>query len=145
MFQVLYECTDPWPEERTLRFNAQLNGEIKISPELARRRANGFLTMDVGVLLGADDPVLAWGERPVWRLTTNLYLPHMGKVGPVGVVEVDALTGKVIQPFVEQIKEIQDRASDLALRFAPQTDKVVLPRRSARRLTGSGRTDSILA
>ena len=63
MFQVLYECTDPWPEERTLRFNAQLNGEIKISPELARCRANGFLTMDVGVLLGVDDPVLVWGER----------------------------------------------------------------------------------
>lgn len=124
MFQVIYECTDPWPEEGGLTLNAQLRGEINISPEAARRRANGFLTMDIGVLIGADDPVLVWGERPVWRLTTNFYLPHMGNVGSVGVIEVDALTGKVVQPSTAQIKEIQDRARDLAIRFAPETAAV---------------------
>lgn len=121
MFQVIYECTDPSPEEGPLTLDARLYGEIKVSPEVARRRANRFLTMDVGILIGADEPLLVWGERPVWRFTTNLYLPHMGKVGPVGMIEVDAVTGQVVPPSTEQIQETQDRASDLVIRFPSET------------------------
>lgn len=121
MFRIIYEHTEPWPEEGPLTLDARLRGEIKVSPEEAQRRANGFLGMDVGVLIGADDPVLVWGERPVWRFTANMYLPHTGKIGEVGTIEVDAVTGQVVKPSPEQITAIQDRARDLAIRSAPQT------------------------
>ncbi len=119
MIQVLYEYETIWPENGTVTMDARLQGEIHISPDQARRRANKFLAMDVSVLIGADDPVLVWGEQPHWRLTANLYLPELGKVGPVGHLEVDAITGSMLPLSVEQIKEIQGCANDLAIRFSP--------------------------
>lgn len=124
MFQILYEYSDPWPEEGTLTFDTHLRGELKVSPKQAQRRANSFLTMDVGLLMGADDPILVWGKRPVWRFTTNMYLPDSGKIGEVGTIEVDAVTGQVVRPSKEQITSLQDRARDLTIRSTSSTATV---------------------
>lgn len=113
MIQVLYEYETIWPESGTVTLDARLQGEIRVSPDQARRRANKFLALDVGVLIGADDPVLVWGEQPHWRLTANLYLPELGKVGSVGYLQVDATTGSVIPLPIEQIEKIQGCANDL--------------------------------
>lgn len=121
MFQITYEYPETWPAEGPIQIDARLQGEIQVSPIVARRHANGYLTLEVGTLLGADEPVLVWGERPVWRLTVNLHLPHRGKVAAVGTLDVDATQGTVLPPSDEELQQMQERARDLALRFAPET------------------------
>ena len=122
MFQVVYEYPAVWPEEGPLRVEAQFTSEIKVSPLLARRRASGFLAGYVTLMVLAGEPVLVLGEaRPVWRVPAILHLPGLGEIAPVGTIEVDALTGEVIQPSSEQISLMQRRANDFATRlsFAP--------------------------
>jgi hypothetical protein len=47
-------------------------------------------------------------------------IQNMGKVGQVGVIEVDALTSQVIPLSIEQNRAIQEGARDLATRYAPE-------------------------
>jgi hypothetical protein len=117
MFQVIYEYKQPWPEEGTLRVEAQFSSEIKVSPTLARRRANGFLGTEVTMMVLAGQPVLVVGDRPIWRIPACLHLPGLGEVATIGSVDVDALTGQVIKPADDQITAIRDRANALAARL----------------------------
>ena len=124
VIQVLYEWNEAWPEKGVLHVEGRFmgkafGGEISISPALAKRRANGYLSMDVAMAIVADDPVLVWDERPVWRLQAHLLLPDWGRIAQVGTVDVDAMTGDVIPLSPPQISEMQQRANDLATRLAP--------------------------
>lgn len=121
MIRIVYEYAEHWPEQGPLAIKAPpLDLKIPVSPETARRRANGYLGLNVGVLLGADEPVLVLSQPLIWRLKVNLHLPHIGKVGQVGVIEVDALTSQVIPLSIEQNRSIQEGARDLATRYAPE-------------------------
>lgn len=122
MFQVLYEYPVAWPEEGGLRVEAQFTSEINISPAVARRRANGFLTGQVTMMVLAGEPVLVLGEeRPVWRVPACLHLPDLGEVTTVGTIDVDALTGQVIPPLAKQLTLMQRRANEIATRLTPTT------------------------
>jgi hypothetical protein len=61
----------------------------------------------------ADEPVLIWGERPLWRMTTSLLLSEWGRVAQVGAIDVDAMTGAIIPLTSHQIQTMQDRANEL--------------------------------
>lgn len=124
MFQIAYEYPDEWPDSGPLKIEAQLKGEIQVSPEEARRKANGYITMYIGILIGADDPVLAWGDPPVWRFTCYLHLPHIGRVAPVGTIAVDTFSGEVMPLSDETIQQMQDQASDLAIRYPSEAGAV---------------------
>jgi len=118
MFQIAYEYPDQWPESGPLKIKAQLQGEIQIAPTDARREANHYITLYMGVLLGADDPVLVWGDTPKWRFTCYLHMPHLGRVASVGTIDVDASSGEVIPPPSKIIQQMQDQARDLASRLS---------------------------
>lgn len=118
MFQIAYEYPEQWPESGPLKIEAQLRGEIQISPEAARREANHYITLYIGVLLGADDPMLVWGKSPVWRFACYLHMPNLGRIAPVGTVDVDASSGKIVPLSNNIIQQMQSQASDLADRFS---------------------------
>jgi hypothetical protein len=123
MFQVIYECANPWPEQGTMQLDMpRLVGEIHVSPVSAKRRANGYLTCEVGLPFRPGEPTLHWGERPVWRMPIYLYLRGYGQVGMFGTIDVDATTRDVIPLPPQQIATIQDRAHELASHFAPSTE-----------------------
>lgn len=123
MVEVVYERIDEWPAKGPLQITVpSLTVDIPVSPDAARRRANGYLGLHVGVLLGASDPRLIVGERPYWKLAVNLHLPSIGYVGQVGTITVDAITGDVIPVAGETIQAIQDRAHDLIVHFAPAAE-----------------------
>lgn len=119
MFRVVYEYQKPWPKEGLLRVEAQFSGEITVSPTLARRRAAGFLSGHVKMMVLAGEPVLVLGKQPVWRVPACLHLPGLGEVSTVGAIDVDAMTGQVIPPSLDEITAMQHRANDLATRFTP--------------------------
>ena len=66
----------------------------------------------------AGQPALVVGDRPVWRVPACLYLPGLGEVAKLGSIEVDSLTGQVVEPSPEQITLLQDRANAIAAHFA---------------------------
>jgi len=117
MFRVLYEYPKTWPKNGSLRVEAQFAGEITVSPTIAQRHAAGFLAGHITMMVLAGEPVLVWGEQPVWRVPACLHLPDLGEVSIVGFIEVDALTGEIIPFSPDQIAAMQRRANDIATRF----------------------------
>lgn len=121
--EVVYELAYAWPKQGALQVQIpSVTVNIPISPEVARRRANGYLGINVGVLLGASEPRLLMSDRPLWKLSVDLHLPSVGYVGQVGTIQVDAITGEVIPLSMTTIQQYQDRAHDLIIRFAPATE-----------------------
>lgn len=121
--EIVYELAQGWPKQGSLQIKVpSITIDIPVSPDVARRRANGYLGMNAGTLLGASEPRLLMGERPLWKLSVNLHLPSIGYVGQVGMIEVDAMSGEVIPLSATTIQNYQDRAHDLVIRFSPATE-----------------------
>lgn len=123
MVELVVELAQSWPDHGPLQVTIpSLTMKIPVSPDSARRRASGYLGMHVGLLLGASDPQLLLGERPVWKFSVNLHLPSCGYVGRVGAIMVDAITGAVIPLSAATIQQLQERAHDLIVHFSPATE-----------------------
>jgi hypothetical protein len=122
MVQVIYEQPESWPENesKTIRIPS-LEVEIAVSPDKARRAANGFLNSEVSMTLHAANPVLIIEPGPVWRFTAEMRLRGLGPVAAVGAIEVDAQSGAVIPLNKTQIRAIQDQANAIIARLAHQT------------------------
>ena len=120
MFQVIYEQATTWPESGGFTVKTPpLEVEIQVSPDSARRRANGYLARYVGLAMEAGEPALMWGQKPVWRMPIYLTLRGWGQVAKLGELDVDALTREVFPFSHTQIKEMQDRADAIATRLTP--------------------------
>ena len=118
MVQVIYEHTIDWPEQGTLTVKAPpVEGEIAVSPDSARKRANGYLARYVGLALEAGEPVLVLGPNPLWRMPVFLTLRGWGQVVTLGTITIDATTRAVVPFSSNQIKEMQDRADAIAARL----------------------------
>ncbi|MBK8047254.1 MAG: hypothetical protein IPK16_09115 [Anaerolineales bacterium] len=79
-----------------------------LAPEIARRRANVWLLETVGNLLGAQNAELILDEPLRWRFDAILGMPDLDHPGTgdlfrVGMIEIDAMTGEVLNP--EQLAE----------------------------------------
>jgi hypothetical protein len=123
MLQIVYEYEQLWPEGETFKVKAPpIEGEIAVSPAAARPRANGYLARYVALAMEADEPVLIWGDPPVWRLAVYLRLPGFGQVAKLGELDVDALTRQPIPLAQEKIIEMQDRADVIASHFTPAAE-----------------------
>jgi|688.fasta_scaffold150698_3 hypothetical protein len=93
---------------------AMIQGEIQVSPNSARRRANGYLARYVALAMEANDPVLVRGPRPVWRMTVYLTWRGWGQAAKLGEIDVNALTREVLPLSHTQITEMQERADAIA-------------------------------
>jgi hypothetical protein len=126
MVQVVYELPESWSEDKPLLLtipSAQI--EVPISPDGARRRANGYLVTDVSMTLHAVNPVLVLGERLVWRLFIQMRLRTLGDVAIVGTLDVDAQSGEVLSLTEQQIRAIQDQANALITHLTPTATAAV--------------------
>jgi hypothetical protein len=122
MVRIVYEHLAAWPEQGPLRVEAQFRGEIPVSPDLARRRANSYLAREVALFVIAGEPMLILGNHPRWRLPTILRLRGFGNLAEVGAVDVDAQTGKVVSLTEDEIRVIRERAHDIAGRLTPSPE-----------------------
>lgn len=119
MFQILVEDSVEWPTNGTLKLPEQLlsSTENAISPEMARRKANGYLGMHVVFFSYAGTPKLLLSKRPLWRMPIILRLRGFGDVAILGQIDVDAQTGTPIRFSEDEIEEIQARAEKIAERL----------------------------
>jgi hypothetical protein len=74
-------------------FEIRKTVQITISATQARRKVDEWLLLEVSMMMGADPPTLVVGERIVWRVPARFTAPHVGRLGTVGEVDVDAQTG----------------------------------------------------
>jgi hypothetical protein len=81
--------------------------------EYARRKANGYLSMEVGLACEATEGVLIPLARPIWQFAIRFGLPRLGELGILGTLDVDAQTGAVIPLTPKQIKRMRVRADAL--------------------------------
>jgi hypothetical protein len=69
---------------------------VPVSPFMARQKVNVLVLEQVSNLLLANEPELVnIGHHWLWRVPVDLTLPGKGRVGRVGILEVDATYGEV--------------------------------------------------
>ncbi len=122
MVRIIYEHPTEWPAEGPLRVEAQFSGEITVPPDLARRRANGYLAREVALFIIAGEPMLILRDHPCWQMPAILRLRGFGNLAEVGLIDVDAQTGEVTPLSEAEIQAIRQRAHDIAARLAPSPE-----------------------
>lgn len=86
----------------TARMQVMVHVETEVmDPEIARRKANVWLLETVGNLLGAQNAELILSEPLCWRYDVILGMPDLDHPGTgdlfrVGMIEVDATTGEIL-------------------------------------------------
>lgn len=80
-----------------MQVSVHIDTEV-LDPEVARRKANVWLLMNVGNLLRADYPELILeDEQLLWRYDVLLTRIDYGIVGTIGRIHVQAISGDVIE------------------------------------------------
>jgi hypothetical protein len=91
---------------------------VSVRPDIAQRRASGYLTMEIGLFFRPGEPRLVVGEHVLWRMPVVLFLRGHGIVGSFDEIDVDVNTGEVLPLAPGQIQEILKRANDIARHYA---------------------------
>lgn len=117
MFQVMLEFDQEWTAGESHHIKGNFDCEIAVSPILATRRVNAYLAGYVTMMTLPSKPTLVLGNKPVWRFDVHFNYPHLGEIGTIGKIEVDAQTGQVISLTEEQITAMQERANAIATRL----------------------------
>ena len=125
MFEILYNYQDPWPENESRQLHVQFNHEIVISPDVARRKANGFLAGHISMMVSAKRPTLILNNVPTWRVTAVLMLPEVGEAGIIGTIDISAQTGEIKLPSTEEIHHMQELAHAIATHFTLPTKSAI--------------------
>lgn len=68
---------------------------LTISAREAQRCVNSWLCLDVTMMFTAGEPTLIVGEATRWQVPVIYTAPHVGHVGVVGSVAVDAQSGLI--------------------------------------------------
>ena len=77
--------------------NVHVTATINVTPFVARQKVNVLLLDKVGTGLLSESPDLAAsGGRLCWRVPVALSLPGQGRLGQVGIIDVDVHTGEVL-------------------------------------------------
>ncbi len=91
-----------------IRLNFHLDTTLQLSAQEARRLVNQQIVPEMGTGLIAEEPELAVSNSEViWRVPLVLSLPQLGDLGRVGTIDVNALTGVVIEDEQAQRRIIQ--------------------------------------
>ena len=95
-------------------------GAEVLTPNIARHRANIWLTMNAGHLLIVKNPEFLVGEALQWCFDVYLTIPQQNHPGlttenRVGQIRLNAMTGEVVEPAI-LIEELKANADSIILR-----------------------------
>lgn len=95
---LLDACT--LPHKGPVDLNVKRKFTINIPAEEAQHQVHHWLVDEISCNIGADVPTLvidtSANERPVWRVPAYLSFARFGRVGAVGLVDVDVETGMIL-------------------------------------------------
>lgn len=114
------------PERGKVDLDVKRSFEIKVSAEEAQREVRWWIRDEVSMLIDAEPPTLVVGEQVVWRVPAVFSAPGAGRVGVVGLIEVDITTGEM-NVTTELKAAIEHQAEVLAERLPPYQPKGPVP------------------
>ena len=119
---------DPFtlPEKGKVDLSLQRSFEINITAQQARHQVRTWLRDEVSMLIDADPPTLVVGETVVWRIPAVLNSPGVGRVGIIGVIEVDVTTG-AMDTSAKQKSVFERQAETLIAHLPPFQPKGAVP------------------
>ena len=95
---------------------ASLTASIQVTSLGARQLVNVLMLEKVGNLLLAGEPRLIQTDAgPRWRVPVDLTCPGQGRVGQVGILDVDAKLG-LVSYTEEALQSFRNEAEALAIR-----------------------------
>ncbi len=106
--------------EANTRSALPVDAQGYVLSEYARRKANGYLSMDISLFCSASDGVFIPLAHPIWQFAIRFGLPRFGELGILGTLDMDAQTGEPIPLTTEQIERMRARA-DALVEFRTQT------------------------
>lgn len=80
-----------------------LSFELTITAKEAHYKVRWWLRDNISMLVDADPPHFVVGERCLWRVPAYIAFPNAGKFSNIGVVDVDAATGEMMD--LENVKQ----------------------------------------
>ncbi len=99
------------PEKGKLELNIQASVEIVITAKEAHYKVRWWLRDNISMFADADPPIFVVGERYVWRVPVYIAFASSPKYSNIGVVNVDAGTGEMLdlenakQAIIEHIEK----------------------------------------
>ena len=99
-------------------FEIRQTVDITFTAKQAQRKVDTWLLNEVSMMMGAEAPTLVVGARTVWRVPCRFTAPHVGRVGTVGEIDVDAKTGELYDSLAKK-ESIIDCAKKLAEKLPP--------------------------
>lgn len=107
----------PTPEVGQLEIHHTV--DVRISAEQAREKVGFWLMDQVSMMMQAESPTFILGERAVWRVPAVQYSTHKGRVGKVGTVDIDAMTGEILADADETIETFAPIAQEMLATLPP--------------------------
>jgi hypothetical protein len=96
------------PESGLFELNIHQTVDIQVNADTARRRVTRYVGDTIGDLLYGEQPTLVLQvQRAVWRVPVAIATGESGRIGQVGVIDVNVKTGEldITEPLVEEIKK----------------------------------------
>jgi hypothetical protein len=103
------------PQGATLAVRIELTAQANITPFVAQQKVTQFVVTEISSQLRGDTPDLNVGERLCWSVPVVLTSPACGKVGRVGEILVDAVTGEMLT-VADVVQRMAEHAERLAQR-----------------------------
>ncbi len=92
---VTLEMIKP-PDVGRMDIHVRLAANIRVAADVARRRVSVFVGDRIADLLHGESPTLVVSEAGAyWRVPVVLSSRSWGRIGPVGVIDVDVETGEL--------------------------------------------------
>lgn len=120
----------PLPHKGPVELKVQREFVINITAEEAQQKVHHWLVDEISSNIGADKPTLVIdanaNERPVWRVPAYLSFARFGRVGVVGLVDVDLETGVLLDLLSCKIA-IERAADELVRRLPAYSSRQTMP------------------
>lgn len=107
-----------YPISQVGTFEIRRTVTVAVSAENAQRQVHRWLLLEVSHMMGADEPTLLVGDGTYWRVPVHLSTPQVGIIGQVGAIDVDAVSGEMID-VATQKAQIEQQARTLMRNLPP--------------------------
>lgn len=111
--------TVPEPQVGGMRITFDQWVDVQISAEQACETVGEWLFEEITMMMCAEPPTFIIGERSVWRVPVIFYATHVGRVGQVGTVDVDTITGDIVCTIEEAQAKLYPAAQALSKNLPP--------------------------
>ena len=108
----------PIPETGYFEIDVQRTVEITVSAKQARKIAKKWAMDYVSCMMSAELPTLTLGEQTIWRVPITFYATRVGRVGVAGTVDVDVLTGSLLNREASK-RSIIEMSQEMARKLPP--------------------------